>query len=287
MAQVGLENRPSILPTPAVPQGPGMFGPDYSFADNVKLPGDVGVHDGNSIESVINAVKGAAYYVDTIGFGASSSPLTADLGVKPLGVNTWMKTGYSCSNGADMWVYNQGIPTGNALGKRLADGLSSSGLPPLKGLAPGILEDVETALDPYPVMAAVFGTGFPICTLTEQRVGDQDNHIQNPASGSYYVENPETVYYRGGVPYQKRWAHSSDTDSNTYQKAPKDHCPDGYALANHTKSDCKKALVSTTLGFCNYGVGGANDRATELLKGVLLATGILFTIVAAHRIFKK
>ena len=38
---VGLENRSAILPTPNIPdKTPGVFGPDYSFADNVPLPGD-------------------------------------------------------------------------------------------------------------------------------------------------------------------------------------------------------------------------------------------------------
>ena len=156
----GLESRTTILPQPAIPtKVPGVFGPDYSFADSVPLPGDVGVYDGNSINSVIDAVKGAAFYIDTIGFGSSSSSLTSGLGVKPLGVNTYMRTGFKCSNGADMWMYNAGIPTGNAFGPRIKKGLESANMPPLKGLAPGILEDVEVALDPTPIMSAIFGTG--------------------------------------------------------------------------------------------------------------------------------
>ena len=289
MAQIGLEDRTSILPKPNVPQGPGIFGPDYSFADNVKLPGEVGVRNDNTIESVIDAVKGAAYYVDTIGFGEASSPLSAGRGVKPLGVNTWMKTGYTCSNGAEMWIYNEGIPTGNALGKRMAAGMRSAGLPQLRGLAPGILEDVQVALDPRPVMSAVFGTGFPVCQLVEKRVGDQDNRIQAPAvpgadAGRPYVDDPQTVYYRDGVAYQKRWAHYFDTDQNTYKNAAKTHCPSGYPKANYRDKDCEKELQSTTLGFCNY---ESSDKATELLKGVLLATGVMFAVIAAHRVLKK
>ncbi len=69
MASVGLEERTSILPTPSIPQGPSVLGPDYSYSDNVTLPGEIGVREGDSMESVIDAVRGVAYYVDTIGFG--------------------------------------------------------------------------------------------------------------------------------------------------------------------------------------------------------------------------
>ena len=70
----GLETRTSILPTPAAePMGPGLLGPDYSFADNLALPGDAGVRDGSDMNSVIDSVKAVGYYVDMIGFGESSS----------------------------------------------------------------------------------------------------------------------------------------------------------------------------------------------------------------------
>lgn len=39
----------------------------------------------------------------------------------------------------------------------MAAGLASAGLPQLRGLAPGILEDVKGALDPTPIMSAAFG----------------------------------------------------------------------------------------------------------------------------------
>ena len=73
----GLENRTSILPTPAAaPMGPGLLGPDYSFADNLALPGQVGVYEGDSMQSVVDSVKAVGYYVDMIGFGESSSGLS-------------------------------------------------------------------------------------------------------------------------------------------------------------------------------------------------------------------
>lgn len=282
---VGLESRTQILPNPSIPtKVPGVFGPDYSFADSIPLPSEVGVRDGDDVQSVIDAAKGAAFYIDTIGFGKSSSRLTAGMPLKPLGVNTFMRTGFVCSNGADMWMYNAGIPKGNALGKRLADGLEGAGFPPMKGLAPGILEDVQSALDPTPLMSAIFGTGNPMCVYKEERVGDQDNKIQNSATNAYYVENPETVYYKGGVPYQRRWVYAADLTSDAYKNTPKTFCPDGSAVADHKDTDCLKPIVSTA-AFQDY---SSNRRdAKELLRMIGAASLTLLSIVLVHRCIKK
>ena len=64
----------SILPTPSMPRNvPGIFGPDYSFSDNIPLPSEIGVYDGDDVGSVMSAAKAAAFYADTIGFGQSSN----------------------------------------------------------------------------------------------------------------------------------------------------------------------------------------------------------------------
>ena len=293
-SQVGLENRSEILPQPNIPTDmPGIFGPDYSFADNVPLPSKVGVVDGNSIESVINAVKGAAYYIDTIGFGASSSSLTSGMGVRPLGVNTFTPTGFTCANGANMWMYMEGIPTGNALGKRLANGLKAEGLPPMRGLAPGILEDAENALDPNPMISAVFGTGYPNCKYVTKQVGDQDRKIRNPATGNYYVNDPESVINTGGVPTQGRWVHDGDLTMDQYNAVPKNYCPNGYPKVNHKDSDCLKPLLKRTMsGFKNYESAQCTchkkeSPAVKVLKMVGIAAGVLITVGLIHKMLRK
>lgn len=256
---IGLENRTSILPTPATPSGPGLLGPDYSFADNVPLPGQVGVRDGDDLDSVIGSVKAIGYYVDMIGFGEASSGLSRGVGPgggpKALGVRTWMKTGLTCSNGADMWMYLDGVPKGNALGERISDGLKSAGLPGMRGLAPGIMEDAQSALNPIPIVKTIFGTGFPQCRLETQPVGDQDGNIQNPskkekgANDGYYVQNPETVFQQDGRSVQKRWAFDRDLIQSDWDKAKKTHCPDGFLIGNHVGNKCEGALQNRTEGF--------------------------------------
>lgn len=272
----------TFLPVVAVPdKTPGIFGPDYSFADNVKLPGQVGVRKGDDMSSVIDALKATTYYIDTIGFGESSSGLSQGLGVKPLGVNTWIQTGLECSNGATMWMYNEGIPTGHALGKRVSDGLASAGLPGLRGLAPGIVEDAESALDPRPIMAAVFGPSHPVCRLTARQVGDQDGRIQNPDTKAYFVENRETVYMDNGVPMQRRWEQDDRAVASQGTKPVKTHCPDGYLIKNHTDGKCDGKLLSTKEAFSS---SEDLDKETRLLVLTTVAGAGILVLIAALRL---
>jgi hypothetical protein len=116
--QQGSENRSSILPR-MVPSGIGFFGSPYNPADAMLTPPQIGVKVGDSMEDVINSVKGVGFYTDQIGFGGPSTGLTKGMPLKPLGVNYFMKTGSKCSNGADMWHYMKGIPEGDALGEKI------------------------------------------------------------------------------------------------------------------------------------------------------------------------
>lgn len=201
----GLETRTSILPTMQEEQGPGVLGPDYDFADNIKLPGQVGVRNGDDFASVYDSLKGVGYYVDMIGFG-NETALSRGTGVRALGVNTFMKTGMKCPNGEDMWTYVEGIPKGDALGRRVAAAMQSVGYPALQGLAPGIVEDAKDALDPTPILNAAFGSGYPACELVERVVGDQNGQIINPGTGKSYIQDSQTAYKKGdGRFYQKRW----------------------------------------------------------------------------------
>jgi len=273
---MSLEQRTSILPNPEIKiNTPGIFGPDYSFADNIPLPGEIGVRDGDSINDVINAVKGAAFYIDTIGFGESSSGLTRGMNVKPIGVNTWLRTGRTCANGADMWMYNEGIPTGNSLGKRVSQGLKSAGLPAMRGLAPGIIEDAQRALDPVPILGAVFGSGYPSCTFQTLPVGDQNGKIMNEATGNYYIENPKSVVTINGKPHQGRWAYSSDLTQSQWKNTPKIYCPDGYLKTNHMGSVCTGAILNTSIqGFCNEDLSQGQKNLI-----MLAAAGLGLTII--------
>ena len=202
--QLGNDNRANVLPVKPA-SGPGFLGPNYSPADEMMTPKQINVHRDGSIDSVIGAVKGVIYYGDMIGFGESSSAFTQGMtGMKPLGVNYFINSGLQCSNGATMWEYVQTIPTGSALGNKIKDAIHDMGLPQLRGMAPGILEDAESALNPFPVINAVVGSGYPQCRLVKMMVGDANGAIQN-VDGNLLVDPAGLLVDSSGKYYQEHW----------------------------------------------------------------------------------
>lgn len=208
MPQQGTENRASILPTAAF--SAGDFGTSYSPASAMLTPPQLGVRVGDSMSDVINAVKGVGFYADQIGFGAPSTGLTNGMNLRPLGVNYFIKTGAQCSNGATMWHYMEGIPKGDALGNNTKRVMEEMGLPPLKGLGPGMMEDAKHALDPAPLMNSLFGSGYPQCKQVTLPVGDAYNRIQDPDTGDYWISDPESARYTGSGYVQTRWVQDTD-----------------------------------------------------------------------------
>jgi hypothetical protein len=206
--QQGIENRQSILPTGLF--SAGDFGSSYSPASAMLTPPQLGVRVGDSMGDVVNAVKGVGFYVDQIGFGAPSTGLTNGMDLKPLGVNYFIKTGAQCSNGADMWNYMEGIPNGDALGSKSKNVMAEMGLPPLKGLGPGMIEDAKHALDPAPLMNSLFGSGYPECKQVTLKVGDAYNRIKDPDTGDSWISDPEKAYSTDSGYVQTRWVQNTN-----------------------------------------------------------------------------
>ena len=178
-APMGNEKRSSILPTQDT-SSMDTQPPDYSFADELPFPDQIGVRRGGSLDDVGSAVRGIAWYADMIGFGSPSTGITkGGLEPYPMGVNYFTRTSTKCSNGADMWVYINGIPKGDLFGKKVAESLRRLNMPNLRGLAPGILEDARDGLNPIPIANAVFGTGYAKCKQVELPVGDHFGRLQN------------------------------------------------------------------------------------------------------------
>lgn len=133
-------------------------------------------------------------------------------GLKPLGVNYFVNSGLICSNGATMWEYVQTIPTGDALGQRIRNAMRSSGLPQLRGMAPGVLEDAQSALNPFPVINAVVGSGYPQCKLVRKQVGDFDGKIYN-VDGVMLVDPVGLIGSGNGPYFQERWIQDRDVSA--------------------------------------------------------------------------
>jgi len=267
------------------------FTPDFNVADELALPSEIGVRNGNTVQSVVDAAKGMAFYIDTIGFGQSTTSLTGGFGDKliPLGLNTYLESGEICSNGAKMWKYVTGIPTGNALSKTIGDRMAAAGLPRLRGLAPGMLEDAEEALNPVPLAEAVFGSSYPVCIQQSNPVGDQNGRVRNPSTGKWYVANPETVTCSGGGsfnmetgtcsggrPQQTRWVQGSRVEKGEYDATMKDYCPDGYSKTSHIDYNCFRGLRSSA--FTDM---GDEPREWRFMKVAGAVVGVLCLVAVA------
>jgi hypothetical protein len=219
----------------------GYFGPEYSYADNIPLPGQIGVRQEPSFGAILDAVGGINYYVDTIAFGGPT--FFDQQNPTPMGVRYYLNTEMRCSNGATMSEYFDGVTKGDLLGEHVAAALASSGLPGLKGLAPGMLENARDALDPRPIFAAATGTGYPVCQKVVCPVGDSNGLTANLETGQEYLVDP--VQYVGPVPTQTRWVQAYDNNGypinitkdefgatpkcynadGTYMDRPPDGCP--------------------------------------------------------------
>lgn len=207
--QQGSEKRTSILPN-MIPVDLGFFGSPYNAADAMKTPPQLGIRVGNSISDVANAVKGVGFYTDQIGFGAPSTALTNGMPLQPLGVNYFLNTGAICSNGAQMWEYIQGIPDGSGMGKKVQQTMAEMGLPALRGLAPGMIEDATRALDPSPLIQSILGSGYPQCRQVTLSVGDAYGRIQDPDTGEKWISDPSTATFRNGRFIQTKWVQDKN-----------------------------------------------------------------------------
>jgi hypothetical protein len=195
----------------------GILGPKFSFADEVPMPQDIGVHSGGDFDAIQGALAGVSYYVDTIGFG-SSSEISKTLGApdqKPVGLRYFMKTGMKCSNGQDMYDYVNSIPQGDALGARIGTAIKGTLGVGLQGLGPGMVEDAKSALNPMPILSAVVGEAFPRCKQVRYPVGNQHGKLKSD-EGDEWV-SPEGIDYEGGQPYQTRWILDTYIDQAAYQ----------------------------------------------------------------------
>lgn len=266
--QQGNETRSTILPVGSS-SSLGMLGSPYSPADALPVPSQVGVTTGDNLSDVINGVRGVAYYTDTIGFGQSSSSLTAGMPISPLGVNYFVNTGQQCSNGANMYEYVQGIPNGSALGSKMQSALSGMGLPSLRGLAPGMMEDAEYALDPSRLINTMLGSGWPQCKKISMPVGDSFGRISDPDTGQAWIDSPDTATKGAdGLMYQTRWVQDTDQAGNPvwltkeqWQTTPKTMNPDGTPMSN------------TVEGFVN---GIVNSPGKMISVGLLCFVAFIF-----------
>jgi hypothetical protein len=207
-----------------------MLGPEYSYADELKTPSELGIGRDGSFEGIMRAVAGVNYYVDAIGFGQSTGLAKAQgarMAQQPLGVRFFTKTGATCSNGADMYEYVNTVPSG--LGGRAGEEIQKTMGVKFRGLAPGIVEDSFKALDPTPMFQAAIGSGYAQCKKVTLPIGDMEGKVQSAFTKD---KNGQPVRWNGegaagnyrlinGKPHQTRWVFDKYISQEEYEKAPK------------------------------------------------------------------
>jgi hypothetical protein len=170
--------------------------------------------------------------------------------VTPIGINFFMPSGLTCDNGANMWTYFQGIPKGDALGNRIQNVIREMGLPAMRGLAPGIIEDSKAALDPRPLLQAAFGNVYPKCKQVTLEVGDSVGRVTDPEDpkNSWIIGKVDS--YRNGKPVQTKWVQDTDAKGKPifitqreWNQTPKTHNPDGSLKSVEKFEDANKASL--------------------------------------------
>jgi hypothetical protein len=269
----GTEKREQILPNVPI-EDTGYILPEYDFAGNVPTPDGPEVHISSCgrLQCIIDAAKGILYYSDTVAFGQASSGLTAGYTYKKLGINFFTKTGLTCSNGAQMHSYFEGIPKGDGFGKKLQKVMRGMGMPEMRGIAPGILEDTQHAMNIKPVLQSAFGNVYPICEQVTLPVGDDYGQLQDPDPdvGDKWIKG--SVQYINGRPYQTRWVQKKNQkgepiyiSKDEWDATPKTHNLDG----------TPKVLPPVTESFVNQ----SEAQKISLLLGVVFLCGAM---VAYH-----
>lgn len=263
--KLGNESRSSVLPVSQEKDDVGTLGPAYDYAGELPIPRSVGVYEGDSLGSVFDSVKGALYYTDMIGFGESSNRFTKGMPLFPMGINYFIKAGTKCSNGADMYTYVKGISQGDVMGPQIQKAIQASGLPGLRGLAPGILEDAKSALNPLPVVNTVFGSGYAKCKKEEQPIGDHKGAL-SAADGTVWIPRTPDIVIKNGRPFQTKWVLDRWISQEEYQAEIQnaEFCPDGFKKSDHPGGDCTKPVRKTS------GFVGSMDSSEVLLPTVLL-----------------
>jgi hypothetical protein len=234
--------------------------PSYSYADEIATPRELGVKRDGSFAGIERAVAGVNYYGDVIGFGETTN-LAKDSGMKqkPLGIRFFTKTGVLCSNGANMYEYIDTIPKG--IKGRVGDELKKMDMPNMRGLAPGIMEDAMSALNPMPFLEAAVGSGYAKCKKITEPVGDFDGRIESSFNGEKWIKDP--VKRQGGRAYQSRWVFESWISKEEYEATPKTETPDGAVSEGFQDG---KATISIK-----------TSQAAAVMLGALLIGAIILT----------
>jgi hypothetical protein len=245
-----------------------ILGPTYDYSSEIRTPGDIGVQFGNgSWDGINNAAAGVDYYSSTLGYGESAGMAKErpKMSQHPLGLRYFIKTGVSCSNGADMYQYVNTIPSG--LRGRLGQEIETTLGVHLRGLAPGTFEDAAKALNPMPMFNAVMNSGYAKCRKVSLPVGDIDGNIvsRKGKKTNWWIDPLTVTNGPDGKPQVSHWIFDSWVSAEEYNSARKDY----------PKKDARGNILESfqsppPLPLAPQGVG--QPANAHIIAGVLFAT---------------
>lgn len=288
-------------------QGTDDF-PKYNYADELASPRELGIKRDGSFDGIMRAVSGINYYSDSIGFGESTGLARMNgMNQTPLGIRFFTNTGLKCSNGQPMYEYVDNIPQGNLLGNRVRDELKAMGLPQMRGLAPGILEDATNALNPVPLLDSAMRGGFPKCKQITMPVGNAKGELASRLDpNNPWIKGP--IQIKDGIPTQTHWVLDSWMNSSDYESeagSPLTQGPAREATLNKFVSGntetfqggalgcpCMRGMPCRCASDCPYcrcgGRGDGNNKNTTIsLKSSQIAAAILLTAVVGGILYSK
>lgn len=251
----------------------------YDPSDFVPTPKEIGIRRGGKLGDVFNAARGMAYYGDMIVFGRSSGKFSENNAhrMKILGVNHFMPTDLTCHNGTQMYLYNEYVPKGDALGKRVQAAVASTGLPPLKGLAPGVVEDIKNVANVRPLVNTMFGSIYPVCEKKTLPVGTAEGQIVQ--GGKSIITGAKDVQWINGVPHQTRWIQATKPNGDPvtlskeeFDKIPKAFNFDGSPAASTAAATAiKEKFSDMNLSTIDLSVLGVATATILVAIGLRLA----------------
>lgn len=247
-----------------------LLGPQYDYSGEMKTPSNLGIRMGDgSWSGITNAAAGVNFYGDMLGYGESTG-FAAGAGMRqhPMGLRFFVKTGGTCSNGAEMYDYVSTVPSGvqGRLGNEIKQTMGVN----LQGLAPGILEDAVTALNPMPMYDAMIGSGFAKCKKISLPVGDVNGALKSK-EGAVWID-PATVAYQNGKPYQSRWVFDSWISANEYNTTPKTNTKEGFCGGCESNTYQRRPHPPR-------GTPAEAKQTATLLFGGLIAGLVLFQVL--------
>jgi hypothetical protein len=259
-----------------LPDTSALLGPVYDYSGEIPSPQELGIKMGNgSAKGIARGAAGIDYYAGTIGYGKSVGLSQKMKGMKdqhPLGLNFFLKTGATCSNGEPMYEYVSTIPKGipGELGDKLAKEMKGFRF---QGLAPGIVNDAGAALNPAPFFNAAIGSGFAKCKQITKQVGDYNGKLKSDrVKGRPWIDpSKETITTQKNKDRKRRkddpknrsytthWVFDKWISADEYNAERKGGTGGGNTGKRKKGKKSKKKIVETVEDF--YGGDESDDES--------------------------